>query len=144
MTGGIVAVDFGRRQSVAEFGSRESLREDVMVGGRGRNAADQLWNFSHEIRNGDMIILPRKLPRVIAVGRVSGDYDFRPDMEAQHVRPVDWIAQDIPRTVFGPDLLNSLGGLATVFRIRASDAESRIQILPTSTRLESRQETLKP
>ena len=127
MTGGIVAVDFGRRQSVAEFGSRESLREDVMVGGRGRNAADQLWNFSHEIRNGDMIILPRKLPRVIAVGRVSGDYDFRPDMEAQHVRPVDWIAQDIPRTVFGPDLLNSLGGLATVFRIRASDAESRIQ-----------------
>jgi restriction system protein len=48
-------------------------------------------------------------------------------MEAQHVRPVDWIAQDIPRTVFGPDLLNSLGGLATVFRIRAPDAESRIQ-----------------
>lgn len=127
MSGGIVGVDFGRRESVAEFVSRESLREDVMVGGEGRNAADQLWSFSHEIRNGDMIVLPRKLPRVIAVGWVSGDYEFRPEMEAQHVRPVHWIAQDIPRTDFDQDLLYSFGGLATVYRVRASDAETRIQ-----------------
>lgn len=127
LSGGIVGVDFGQRQSVAEFDSRESLREDVMVGGEGRNAADQLWNFSHEIRNGDMIVLPRKRPKVIAVGRVLGDYEFRPDMEAQHVRPVRWIAQDIPRAAFGQDLLNSLGGLATVYRIRAIDSESRIE-----------------
>ena len=127
LSSGRVGVDFGRHQSVAEFGSRESLREDVIVGGEGRNAADQLWNFSHGIRNGDMIVLPRKRPKVIAVGRVMGDYEFRPDMEAQHTRLVRWIAQDIPRTTFGQDLLNSFGGLATVYRIRAGDAESRIE-----------------
>ena len=127
LSGGIVGVDFGRRQSVAEFGDRESLREDVMVDGEGRNAADQLWNFYHGISNGDMIVLPRKRPKVIAVGRVLGNYEFRPDMEAQHVRLVRWIAQDVPRTAFGQDLLNSFGGLATVYRVRANEVESRIE-----------------
>ena len=127
LSGGMVAVDFGQWRSVAEHGSRESLREDVMIRGATRNAADQLWNFSHEIRNGDLIVLPRKWPRVIAVGQVLSAYEFRPEMEAQHVRPVGWIAQDVPRASFGQDLLNSFGGLATVFRVRATDAESRIR-----------------
>ena len=127
LSGGMVAVDFGQRRSVSEHGSRESLREDVMAGGATRNAADQLWNFSQEIRNGDLIVLPRKRPRVIAVGQVLSVYEFRPEMEAQHVRPVDWITQDVPRANFGQDLLNSFGGLATVFRVRATDAESRIR-----------------
>ena len=122
-----VGVGLDIHRSVAEFRSRESLREGVMAGGVGRSSADQLWNFSHGIRNGDMIVLPRKRPKVIAVGRALGDYEFRADMEAQHTRPVCWITQDIPRAAFGQDLLNSLGGLATVYRIRASDAESRIE-----------------
>jgi restriction system protein len=85
-----------------------------------------MWSFIHEIHKGDMIILPRKRLRVIAVGRVSGEYQYREELDAPHVRPVDWEAQDIPRSDFDQDLLNSMGGLATVFRVRASDAESRI------------------
>ena len=124
---GIAAIHFGLRQSVANFDSRESLRAHIIENGGSRSGADQLWRFSHEICNGDMIVLPRKLSKSIAVGRVSGDYTFRPDMEAQHVRPVHWMAQDIPRADFDQDLLYSFGGLATVFRAQASDAETRIQ-----------------
>ena len=124
---GIAAIHFGLRQSVANFDSRESLRAHMIENGGSRSGADQLWRFSHEICDGDMIVLPQKLSKSIAVGRVSGGYVFRPDMEAQHVRPVRWMAQDIPRADFDQDLLYSFGGLATVFRAQASDAETRIQ-----------------
>ena len=123
----IAAIHFGLTRSITDFTSRELLREHVIADGGGRKAADQLWNFAHEIRNGDTIILPRKQPRVIAVGRVSGDYEYRNDLEPPHVRPVDWRTSEIPRADFGQDLLNSLGGLPTVFRVRVNDAESLIE-----------------
>ena len=124
MSQSLAGVDFGVRQSVADFDSRESLREYMP---NSRKAADQVWNFIHEIQTGDMIVLPRKNPRVVNVGRVSGDYQYRNDLEAPHVRSVDWKVQDIPRSAFDRDLLNSMGGLATVFRLQANDAESRIE-----------------
>ena len=122
MSEGVVAIDFGAGQSLSEFDSRESLRELA----ESRNAADQMWNFSRVIQNGDMVVLPRKLPRVVAVGRVSGDYQYKEELDAPHLRPVNWVAREIPRTEFDQDLLYSFGGLATVYRVRANDAESRI------------------
>ncbi len=118
----IVGIHFSLRQSITDFSSRDVLREHT----RTRNAADQLWNFTHEIRNGDIVVLPRKRPRVIVVGRVSGDYQYRQDLEPPHVRPVNWIAREIPRTDFGQDLLNSFDRQTTVYRVRAGNAESRI------------------
>ena len=150
----IAAIDFGLRQSVADFDSRESLRAHVIESGGSRSGADQLWRFSSEICIGDMIVLPRKLSKSIAVGRVSGDYAFRLDMEAPHVRSVHWNAQDIPRADFDRDLLYSFGGLATVFRAQASDAEARIRrkldqisgdtpVVPVSTITEGEEEGIR-
>lgn len=127
MSEGVVAIDFGAGKSLAEFDSRESLREQA----ESRNAADQMWSFAHVIQNGDMIVLPRKLPRVVAVGRVSGNYQYKEDLDAPHLRPVNWVAHDIPRTYFAQDLLNSFGGKATVYRVRADNAESRIDKIVT-------------
>ena len=122
MSEGVAAIDFGAGRSIVEFDSRESLREHMTT----RNAADQLWNFARIIRNGDMVVLPRKQPRVVAVGRVSGDYQYKEDLDAPHLRAVNWVAHEIPRTYFGQDLLNSFGGQGTVYRVGADDAESRI------------------
>ena len=119
---GLAGIDFGVGYSAGGFNSRESLREHMPT----RNSADQVWNFIHEIRVGDMIVLPRKSPRVVNVGRVSGDYQYREELEASHVRSVDWKTPDVPRSYFDRDLLNSMGGLATVFRVRANNAEARI------------------
>ena len=119
---GLAGIDFGVGYSAGGFNSRESLREHMPT----RNSADQVWNFIHEIRVGDMIVLPRKSPRVVNVGRVSGDYQYREELEAPHVRSVDWKTPDVPRSYFDRDLLNSMGGLATVFRVRANNAEARI------------------
>ena len=125
----IAAIHFSLRRSVTDFDGREELRAHMIESGGSRSGADQLWRFVHEIRNGDMVVLPRKLSKSILVGRVSGDYAFRTGMEAQpqHSRPVDWMAQDVSRADFDQDLLYSFGGLATVFRVQASDAETRIQ-----------------
>ena len=93
---GLAGIDFGVGYSAGGFNSRESLREHMPT----RNSADQVWNFIHEIRVGDMIVLPRKSPRVVNVGRVSGDYQYREELEAPHVRSVDWKTPDVPRSYF--------------------------------------------
>ena len=122
MSQNLAGIDFGVGQSATGFDSRQSLREYMTS----RKAADQVWTFIHEIRIGDMVVLPRKRPKVVAVGRVSGDYQYSEGLDPPHVRPVSWEVQDIQRSVFDQDLLNSMGGLATVFRVRANNAESRI------------------
>lgn len=127
----LVGIRFDLGRSGAGFESRESLREYMRARSaaderRTSNRASQVWNFIRAMRNGDMIVLPRKAPRVVNVGRVSGDYEYREGSEIPHIRPVKWEQQEIPRSDFDQDLLNSLGGLATVFRVRANNAESRI------------------
>ena len=44
----------------------------------------------------------------------------------RHVRPVEWLQTDLPRTVFEQDLLYSFGALMTVCNISRNDAERRV------------------
>ncbi|MDE0603736.1 MAG: restriction endonuclease [bacterium] len=91
------------------------------------NLAGQLWAFALAIGEGDLVVLPRKLTSQIAIGRVTGPYDYREVEGAlRHTRPVEWIQTDIPRTVFGQDLLYSFGAYMTVCNISRNDAELRV------------------
>ena len=84
---GMASIGFGLRVSVTEFVNRDALR-DHLIGDVYRDssanaaasAAGQLWNFAHAIGIGDMIVLPRKQPRVVAIGIVAGAYEYRPDL----------------------------------------------------------------
>ena len=111
---GLVGIGFHVRSPISGFTTREQLK-DTIVGEfgetprRASSFASQLWNFAYGIQEGDMVVLPRKLPRVVAVGRISGRYQCRPDQEPQHVRSVNWEARGIPRSDFDQDLLYSLG-----------------------------------
>ena len=129
---GLVGVAFHVRRRITDFAAREDLRDTIISEfgespARAGSFASQLWNLAHGIQDGDMVVLPRKLPRVIAVGRIRGGYEYRDQLEAPHVRRVEWRAREIPRSDFDQDLLYSLGGLSTVFQPRASDAEARIE-----------------
>ena len=124
---GLVGIDFRIGQSATDFESKDALQEHI----RSKNAADQVWRFVHDIHVGDMMVLPRKSPKVVHVGRVSGEYQYRDDLPAPHVRPVIWDPPEIPRTNFDQDLLNSMGSLSTVFRLLAPDAEERISGIVT-------------
>ena len=124
---GVASINFGLWQSVTEFDDQRKFRDDVTSA----QAASQLWQFAHEIHDGDMVLLPRKRPRVVAVGKIIGDYSYRPDLNAYgpHTRNVKWQATDIPRASFDKDLQDLLSRRPTVFLIRADEAERRIQWL---------------
>lgn len=123
---GVVSVGFGLDRSITEFTDREALRAHL---GQDQNRANQLWRFYQDVEIGDMVVLPRKVNREVAVGRITGAYSHQPDSvgtEAPHVRTVDWQATNIPRAHFDRDLLNSFGSLLTISQPRAPDAEARI------------------
>lgn len=95
------------------------------------NTLSQLWSFANRIEDGDIIALPLKKRSAIAFGKASGPYEYRasnPD-GAKHVRPVEWIRDDVPRSAIDQDILYSLGAFLTVCQIRRNNAEERIRAL---------------
>ena len=91
------------------------------------NYAGQLWAFAVAMQPGDIVVLPRKLTSQIALGRVKGPYrQDNIDGCMRHVREVEWIRPDIPRSVFGQDLLYSFGAFMTVCTITRNYAEERV------------------
>ena len=92
------------------------------------NWVSQVWPFAHEIKKGDLIVLPLKTQRVIQIGEITGDYQFEPTGPDPffHWRPVKWIAEAVPRTHFGKDLLNTFGAFMTICRVQRNNAEARI------------------
>lgn len=91
------------------------------------NYAGQLWAFAVAMQPGDLVVLPRKLTSQVALGRVTGPYQYQQvGSSKRHVRAVDWIRPDVPRSMFGQDLLHSFGAFMTVCNIQRNDAEARV------------------
>jgi restriction system protein len=76
---------------------------------------------------GDIVVLPRKMTSQVALGRVTGSYQYQQvGSTNRHVRTVEWVRPDVPRSVFGQDLLSSFGAFMTVCNIQRNDAEARV------------------
>lgn len=91
------------------------------------NYAGQLWAFALAMQPGDLVVLPRKLTSQVALGRVTGPYQCQQvGSSNRHVRAVEWVRPDVPRSVFGQDLLYSFGAFMTVCNIQRNDAEARV------------------
>lgn len=92
------------------------------------NVGGQIYRFAKEISKGDLVVLPLKSRAAIAIGQVTGDYEYHSDPSSliRHARPVKWIRTDIPRNAFDQDLLYSFGAFMTVCRIQRNDAEKRV------------------
>ena len=94
------------------------------------NWESQIWPFIRTVRPGDLVVLPLKGRSVIAVGDVTGPYQYRSDWPegAQHTRPVKWLGE-YPRAAFDQDLLYSFGAAMTVCRIQRNNAEDRVRAI---------------
>jgi restriction system protein len=92
------------------------------------NWVSQVWPFAHEIKVGDLVVLPLKTQRAIQVGEVTDEYQFEPNGPDPffHWRSVKWIGEAIPRSHFGQDLLNTFGAFMTICRVRNNNADARI------------------
>ncbi len=93
-----------------------------------QNWVSQVWPFAHSIQKGDLVVLPLKSQRAIQIGEVTGGYQFEPEGPDPfyHWRSVKWIAEAIPRSHFGKDLLDSFGAFMTICRVQRNNAESRL------------------
>jgi len=62
------------------------------------NWTGQLWRFREVIAEGDFVVMPLKNRRMIAIGSVTGPYEFRHDTDPgmRHVRPVKWVRESVP------------------------------------------------
>ncbi len=93
------------------------------------NWASQVWPFAHDIKEGDLVVLPLKSQPSIYIGEVTSGYHFEangPD-PYYHWRTVRWVGESIPRSYFGQDLLYSFGAFMTICRIKRNNAEGRIE-----------------
>ena len=92
------------------------------------NFASQLTAFALDMQSGDLVVLPRKSTSQIAIGQVSGPYQFvEVNSQNRHTRPIRWIRTDIPRIAFHQDLLYSFGAFLTVCRISRNNAVERVR-----------------
>lgn len=98
------------------------------------NWASQVWPFAHEIKKGDLVVLPLKSQRAIQIGEVTGDYHYEPGGPDPffHWCPVKWIADAVPRAHFGKDLLDTFGAFMTICRVQRNNAEARIAAMRTN------------
>lgn len=93
---GIAAVGLGNMGDLKQFSSREEIREELVKlnpdsGPTQTNNSLCLWEFSHVMREGDIIIAKKGITEYIGYGIVSSAYYFDDSRESyKHVRKVDW------------------------------------------------------
>ncbi len=92
-----------------------------------RNFAAQLNQFVNRIGNGDFVVMPRKLTNGVAIGIVTGSYQFDEDSEFKHSRTVEWKEESLPRDTFKQDLRHSFGAFMTICQIKRNSALERVQ-----------------
>ena len=88
------------------------------------SSAGQLYRFAHELSVGDLVAYPSKRDRQIHIGEVTGNYEYRPDIEAGYpqTRAVRWL-KHVPRTRFSQGALHEAGSAMSFFQIKTYSDE---------------------
>jgi restriction system protein len=132
---GVTGAGFGAVANLTDAGTRGQVHEAIAAAYPQdkptaiRNFAAQMWALRDRMAKDDLLVMPLKLTPHIAIGKISGDYTYladEPDPSRRHVRPVEWLRTDIPRSVIKQDLLYSLGAFSTICQISRNDAEARL------------------
>lgn len=134
LTEGLIGGGWEALGSLEDISSKEELTEIYRSAypdsSERRTSAHiaQLWSLLSRMQVGDVVVLPVKTTGTIAVGRVSGPYQYREDLreDTKHVRSVEWLATDVPRDEFDQDLLYSFGALLTIGTISREEADTRV------------------
>lgn len=81
--------------------------------------AGQLYRFVHEMQVGDFVVCPLKLAREVRIGRIVGDYEYLPEVNARYpnMRKVEWL-ETVPRTSFSQGALYEMGSALTLFQVK--------------------------
>ena len=134
---GVMGLGWGELGDLSAYGSKEDMRVRLQeaYGGDGSqsNSALAVWQFSHEMKPGDVVFAKRGLKQVIGRGVVEGDYEYEADGgEYPHIRKVRWadagardVASQLPMKTLTDisDSTDLLGRLNALFQTDG-DAET--------------------
>ncbi len=104
--------------------------------GKISNFVGQLWALTNVIKPGDVIVLPLKTTKQIAIGVCTSGYLYKSSepSDRRHTIGVDWKRTDVPRLALKDDLLNTINGAMTIFQAANNNAAVRLQkVLETGT-----------
>ncbi len=124
LEGNVIAIGWGDVGDLSQWTTQEEYKAVVAEAypdekpGAVPVYAGVLRRFVHEITVGHLVAYPCKSQRTIWVGKVSGAYSYRPDIDPRypHQRAVTWL-RDLPRTRFSQGALYEIGAAVTLFRI---------------------------
>ncbi len=139
---GLAGSGFGVLPDLSGISSRDEMKELVrqLLPSKSKmsvaNYVGQLWALRAHVSVGDLIVLPRKKTRQLAIGVVTQGYWYRrdPDEDKRHVVSVDWKRSDVPWEAAHEDLRNSLGSLRTICAIKCDDGAQRLHEMMTKGR----------
>jgi restriction system protein len=130
----VIGVGWEELPDLASFSDRESLKVAYRAAFPGSSDGNvnvqvgQLWALGHTMQVGDLVVVPLKRHGQIAIGRITSAYQWIDELgsDLRHVRAVEWIVRDIPRTAFDKDLLFSFGSSQTISTVTRNNAEQRV------------------
>ncbi len=80
--------------------------------------AGTLYKFVHSLAVGELVVYPSRVDRMVNIGRIEGEYQYNPSIDAApNVRPVKWL-NSISRTRFSQGALHEIGSAITLFQVR--------------------------
>ena len=130
---GIVGLSYGFMQDLSSYLGREDLKAAFQetypndTAARVRACAGALWRLKEEMKPGQPVFLPLRATSDIAVGRITGVYEYHPDSLCgyEHTRHVQWIRQDVRRSSLRPELLRQLNSYGALFTVTLSDEDQQ-------------------
>lgn len=96
---GIMGLGWSGIGDLSSFDSKDAMKRKMkeIYGDQYsyKNAAHATWQFANEIKPGDIIFVKKGMHKVIGRGIVTGDYQYRPDLQDEeyeygHIREVEW------------------------------------------------------
>lgn len=117
--------------------TREKIRalaEQAMAGAdkfKVANLAGQMTALRCNVKPGDLVVLPLKTTKKVALGVCTGGYEYsggQPESR-RHIIRVDWKRTDVSRSAFKDDLLNTINGAMTIFSATRNNAEARLRVV---------------
>jgi restriction system protein len=128
---GYVAIgwfELGNLQRIPD--NREAFKKEVLEKIAGAKPgsipvqAGVLFRFLHEVKEGDLVVYPSKVDRMVNLGRIAGPYRHDPKQNAAYpnFRKVQWL-KHMPREDFSQEALYEIGSFITLFSVRNNTEE---------------------
>lgn len=128
---------------LTDASSRESVLEAVRTAYPDATPATlatqtgQVWALRGRIQIDDLLVMPMKTTKKIAIGKVIAPYHYleeESEPDKRHVVDVEWLRTDLPRSAVKQDLLYTLGSALSIFAPTKNNAVGRLQsLLATGT-----------